>query len=197
MTVNAGGTLNLAGANNSLSNATVANGTLDITTSGKVTNSAITIVGGAAGNSVAVNGGILSQEVLLVGNANGAVGAVYQTGGTVSAPTATGFDNSSIGNIAGGFGYYDAIGGTFTSDGIAVGGENNNGSGFSGTGGNGIMDINGGSVVDTGWFVMSRGATNETGILNVFNGTLTFAGGGLICDWGSGQTSIINVLAEY
>jgi autotransporter-associated beta strand protein len=172
----------------------VSGGTLSIPASGTVANDAITYVGASAGNSVLIDGGSLSQEVLLIGNANGAVGAVYQTNGTVSAATTTTFDNTSIGNLAGAFGYYDAIGGTFTSDGIAVGGENNSGGGFSGTGGNGIMDINGGVVTDTGWFVMARGATNETGVLNVYSGSLTFAGGGLVCNWGTNQTSVINVL---
>lgn len=171
---------------------TVSGGTLTVV--GTVANTNITTVGGAAGNSVVVDGGTLSQQVLLVGNVAGAVGAVYQTNGTVSAATATTFDNSSIGNVAGGFGYYDALGGTFTSDGIAVGGENNNGSGFSGTGGNGIMDIRGGTVNDTGWLVMARGATNETGVLNVYGGTLDYAGGGLANCWGSGQTAVVNVL---
>ena len=194
LTKSGSGTLTLA-ANNSYSGLTTVNaGTLNIPVSGMVANSTNTIVGGAAGNAVLINGGTLSQVVLLVGNAAGAVGAVYQTDGSVSTATATTFDNASIGNIAGAYGYYAAAGGTFASDGIAVGGENNSGTGFSGTGGNGIMDVNGGTVTDTGWLVLARGATTETGVLNVFSGLLTYAGGGIVGNWGSGgQTAIINV----
>ena len=103
-------------------------------------------------------------------------------------------DCLDVGNISGGFGYYNAKAGAVTANGVAVGGENNTGTGFTGTGGDGIMEINGGNVNDTGWFVMSRGDATENGVLNLFSGSLSFAGGGLVCNWGSGQTAIINVL---
>ena len=186
------GTASLAANNTYTGPTTVSAGRLNV--SGTVANTNLTTVGAVFGNAVLMNGGNLTQLVLLVGNAAGAVGAVYQTNGTVSATNVTTFDNASIGNVAGGFGYYDALGGTFTSDGIAVGGENNTGSGFSGTGGNGILDLNGGTVNDTGWLVLARGVTNETGVLDVFSGTLKYAGGGVINCWGSGQTAIINLL---
>jgi fibronectin-binding autotransporter adhesin len=180
-------------ANNSYTGPTTVNaGTLNV--SGTVASTAITAVGGAATNAVLINSGSLSQNDLFAGNASGAVGAIYQTGGTVTVTAGAGGDLMDIGNIAGGYGYYDAIGGTVTADGMAVGGENNNGSGLSGTGGNGIMEINGGTVDDTGWFVMARGATNETGVLNVFSGSLSYTGGGLVNCWGAGQTAIINIL---
>ncbi len=176
-------------------NTFVYGGTLAISPNGTVNNNAILWLGLAPGNTKLINGGNFSQLVMLIGNTNGSVSAFYQTNGTVSAATATAFDNTSIGNTAGSIGYLSvAAGATFTSDGMADGGENNNGTGFTGTGGNGIMDITGGTVNDTGWFVMARGATAETGILNVYSGSMSFAGGGLVCNWGSGQTSIVNAL---
>ena len=46
------------------------------------------------------------------------------------------------------------------------------------------MDINGGTVDDTGWLVLARGANTETGVLNVFNGgALNYAGGGIVANW--------------
>ncbi len=181
------------GANNPYSGpTTVSAGTLEI--SGHVASTNITTVANVAGNACLVDSGSISQPILFVGNANGAAGAVYQTSGSMSVSPATTFDNTAIGNVAGSFGYYDALGGVFTSVGIAVGGENNNGSGFSGTGGNGILEVTGGTVNDTGWLVMARGVTGETGLLNIFGGSLTYAGGGIVNCWGGGQTAVINVL---
>jgi fibronectin-binding autotransporter adhesin len=159
-----------------------------------VANTNSTTVGNAATNAILNVAGHLSQLELFVGNLSGAVAALYQTAGTVTASTNSGFENTSVGNVSNAFGYYYAGGGSLTTYGLAVGGENNNGSGFSGTGGNGIMDINGATVNDTGWLVMARGASNETGILNVFSGALNYAGGGLWNCWGSTQTAIVNIL---
>jgi len=194
-----GGTLsiNAAGSVPSTSLATVAAGTLNV--AGSLTSAGILTVGSAATNAVLINSGtLLTQSNLLVGNFSNAVGAVYQTGGTVTV-NGGGGDVMDVGNVLGAYGYYAAIGGTVTANGMAVGGENNIGTGFNAatTGGNGIMDVNGGTVNDTSWFVMARGqgATNETGVLNVFSGLLTYAGGGIANNWGSGgQIAIINVL---
>ena len=194
VTVSGAGTLTLGGVNTYTGADTVSSGTLNIASTGSVTSTSITVVGSAAGNAVLVNSGSLSQPDLFVGNANGANGAVYQTGGTLSVTGGAAGDLLDIGNIAGGYGYYNASGGTVTANGIAIGGENNIGTGFTGTGGNGVMDITGGTVNDTGWMVLARGATNETGILNVYNGLLTYAGGGLVCNWGIYQTSVISVM---
>jgi autotransporter-associated beta strand protein len=156
----------------------------------------LTEIGTASGyNAVMTNRGNLTQSNLFVGNISGAYGAVYQTGGTVTV-SGGGGDLFDVGNVTGAVGYYDMIGGTITANGVAVGGENNTGTGFTGTGGNGIMDINGGTVSDTGWFVLGRGMTDtaETGILNVYSGLLTYAGGGIACNWGTNETSVINVM---
>ena len=184
------GTLVLAGNNTYAGSTVVSAGTLNL--SGTVTNAAVT-VGDVSGNAVLNLSGGLNADNLFVGNGSGAVAAVYQTGGSVIA-NGGGGDCLDVGNISGGFGYYNILGGSVTANGMAVGGENNTGSGFSGTGGDGIMEINGGAVNDTGWLVMNRGATAENGILNIFSGSLSFAGGGLVCDWGSGQTAVISML---
>ncbi len=209
------GTLSLLG-NNAIGGTLTQNaGTLATAGSNQITGSLIVnegiynnsgtnvIVGvssfGIAGgyNAVINNSGNLTQSNLFVGQSSGAYGAVYQTGGTVTV-TGGGGDCLDVGNIQGAFGYYDMIGGTVTANGIAVGGENNTGTGFvaTSTGGNGIMDINGGNVNNVGWFVMGRAQNNagEAGILNVYSGLMTYAGGGIQCNWGTNQTSIMNMM---
>ena len=190
------GLINLPGNNTYTGQTTVNAGALNI--SGTVASTVNTIVGGAASDAVLdISGsGSLSPFYLLVGNVSGAVGAVYQTGGTLTASASSGYDNLSLGNMAGSYGYYDVAGGTSTINGICVGGADNNGSAsnFGGSGGNGILDVSGGTLNCTGWLVMTRCATADTGMINVYSGTLTYAGGGLVCNWGSGQTCIINIL---
>ena len=192
------GTINLAGNNTYTGQTVVSGGTLNVSgTSGSSVN---TIVGSAASNAaLGLSGsGTLNAFFLLVGNVSGAVGAIYQTGGTLNANANSTYDNLCIGNVAGSYGYYAASGGTATINGVCVGGEDNNGTSanFGGNGGNGILDVeNGGALNCTGWLVMSRCANGEMGILNVYNGgTLTYAGGGIVVNWGAGQTSIINIL---
>ena len=149
-------------------------------------------VGSAAGNAVLDISGSLTANNIFVGNFNGAVGAVYQSGGTVTATFVSGGADLEIGNIAGGYGYYDAIGGTLTVNGIGVAGEASTG--------NGIMEINGATVNDIdpttdnnpNWFTMGRTGSGQTGVLNMFHGSLSC--GILACNFGSGQTSIINIL---
>lgn len=185
------GALTLSGAS-TYSGTTVVNaGTLNVTGSLPSTN--ITYVGGAAGKATVTVSGNLKQQNLFVGNSLGATGAVYQTAGTITV-TNGGGDGLNVGNIAGGWGYYNISGGTTLANGIAVGGENNSGTGFSGTGGNGLFEISGGTVNNLGWCVMARGDTNETGVLNVFGGLFAYNGGGISACWGTNQNAIINVL---
>jgi autotransporter-associated beta strand protein len=202
LTVSGPYSVSLAGDNTYTGPSTVNSGTLNITSTGTVANSSAMTVGGAAGDAVLDVSGTLSQPNVFVGNVSGSVGAVYQTGGSVTITGGAGGDLLDLGNVSGSFGYYDVSGGTLTADGIAVGGENNyitgpTGSSWGNAGGNGILEVNAaGTVTDTGWLVMARSqsTTAETGILNVYGGTLTFAVGGLVCNWGANQTSIINVM---
>ena len=190
------GLINLTGNNTYTGQTTVSAGILNL--SGTEASTVNAVVGSTAGNAVLdlSGSGSLSPFYLLVGNVSGAVGAVYQTGGTLTASANSGFDNLSLGNMAGSYGYYDVVGGTASINGICVAGEDNNGatSNFGGSGGNGVLDINGGTLNCSGWLVMTRCATADTGIINVYSGTLTYAGGGLVCNWGSGQTCVINIL---
>ena len=174
------GTLTLSGTSPYAGTTTVNAGTLNVTGSLPSTN--ITTVGGAAGKAVLTVSGTLKQQNLFVANLAGATGAVYQTAGTITV-TNGGGDCFNVGNIAGGFGYFGISGGTLLANGIAVGGENNTGAGFSGTGGNGLMDVLGGTVTNLGWFVAARGDTNEIGVLNVQGGLFTYSGGGIANCW--------------
>ena len=188
------GTLTLAGSS-LFGKTVVGQGTLNLP--GALTNTSAVTVGTVAGYNVNLNlSGNLVATNLFVGNISGVNASVVQTGGN-SFFGSGGGDAVSVGNIYGAYGYYNAAGGTLTANGIAVGGENNTGVGNpSSTGGNGLMDINNGAAVnDIGWLVMSRGTAAELGVLNVYSGgSLAFAGGGLVCNWGTGQTSIINVM---
>jgi fibronectin-binding autotransporter adhesin len=194
LTKSGNGAITLAGNNTYTGPTTVNAGTLNI--SGTVASIVNANVGSVAGNAVLGVSGTLSPFYLLLGNVSGSVAAFYQTGGTVTATANSTFDNLSVGNVSGAYGYYDATGGTGTINGICVGGEDNNGatSNFGGSGGNGILEVNGGTLNCTGWLVMTRCATADTGVINVYSGTLTYAGGGLVCNWGAGQTCMINVL---
>ncbi len=140
--------------------------------------------------------GSITATNFLIGNLSNSVAAFYQMGGTVSDILAGKYDDLAIGNISGSYGYYDAAGGSTTISGIAVAGEDSSGyvSSFGSPAGNGIMDINGGSVTCSGWFVISRNSNAQMGEVNVLNGSLSFAGGGMVCNWASGQTAMINVL---
>jgi len=196
--------LTLSGANTYTGPTMVNGGTLNITGSsgGLAANTSSTFVGNVAGNAVLNISGstALSAYYLLVGNVAGSMGAVYQTGGTLTATASSGYDNLAVGNVAGGYGYYAASGGTATVNGICIGGENNQGTGanFGAAGGNGIVEVNGGTVTDSGWLVLARqnSGTGGTaiGILNVYSGgALSFAGGGLVGPWDTGETAIINL----
>lgn len=196
ITKSGNGILNLTGNETYTGRTVIDDGTLNI--SGQIASITNLFVGNLAGNSVLNLSGSVSFSPygVLLGNTNNSVAAIYQSGGTVAATADTAYDSLCIGNMAGSFGYYDAAGGSLTASGVAVSGEDNTGifSTFGNPAGNGILDINGGAVDDTGWFVMSRNANSGVAILDMYSGSLTYAGGGLVCNWFSGQTSVINVM---
>jgi len=181
------GEITLAGDNAYTGPTTVSAGTLNVSSTATVMSSGITTVGNAAGNAVLVNSGSLAQLNFNLGTVSNAVGAIYQNGGTVTATAAATGTDFQIGNAAGAYGYYYAGGGTLNANEIGVAGENG--------AGNGILEINGATVNDPGWLVISRTGSAQTGVLNVYSGSLTVGSGGdgVVCNWGSGQTSIINV----
>ena len=196
-------TLTLSGASTYTGSTRISNGVVNVTgTIGTTAAGSSTFVGSAAGKST-LNipaSGSLSARFILLGNVTNSVGALYQSGGTVDASGNSGFDNLSVGNFFGGYGYYAANGGTFNVNGICIGGEANAGGGasFSSPGGNGIMEINGGNVTDVGWLVMARQNAGvvapSTGILNVYSGSLSYAGGGIVGPWDTGLSATINIL---
>ena len=188
------GTLTLAGNSTFTGSAAVAAGVLNLT--GNLTNTSVT-AGNGTGNAVLNLTGNLTSENLFVGNANGAVAAVYQTGGNVTLANGSG-DLLNLGNTDGTYGYYYAAGGTLTLNGISIGGENNpNVWPPAGTAANGLLEVKGATINNNGWITLSRGGSGNIGVLNMFSGSLTYSGGGLACNWeltGSDQTSIINLL---
>jgi autotransporter-associated beta strand protein len=193
------GTINLPGNNTYTGQTTVNAGTLNV--SGTLASTVNTVVGNSTSNSVlSISGsGSLSPFYLLVGNVSNSVGAIIQTGGTLTVNSNSGFDNLCLGNVPGSYGYYNAAGGTATINGICIGGEANNGStGTFALAGNGIMDLNGETVTDTGWLLLARNNNNtngtEVGVLNVYSGSLTYTGGGIVGPWDQGETGIINMM---
>ena len=188
LTKTGAGALTLAGTANTLSGGlTVGAGSVNVTV--KMTSTNTTTVGSTAANAVLSSSGTLSQLNFNVGTVSGAVGAIYQTGGAVTATQAAAGSDFQIGNAAGAFGYYYAGAGTLAVNEIGLGGE--------ASAGNAILDINGATVTDTGWLVVSRAGSAQTSILDVFSGALkygTASGSGLACNWGAGQTSILNVM---
>jgi len=186
--------LTLAGNNSISGPALVAAGTLNV--AGTITPSYMT-VGTTAGNSILNISGTLNAQQFFVGNLANAVGAVYQTGGSVNVFGGVVGDLLCVGNLANSYGYYNAAGGTISANGLCIGGENNPlGMPWPPTpSGNGLLEVNGANIDDQGWLVMARGSTAEYGVLNVFSGSISYAGGGGIgANWGANQTAVINVL---
>ncbi|MGH8024196.1 MAG: autotransporter-associated beta strand repeat-containing protein [Limisphaerales bacterium] len=197
--VKSGGPVTLAANNTYIGPTVVQSGVMNVP-GGIVASNASTIVGSSAGNSVLNVTGNLAAYAILVGNSTNATGAVYQDGGSVWANAASGFDNLCLGNAPGSYGYCDAIGGPMAVNGICIGGEDNSGTASTfGIAGSGVMDINDGATVnDAGWFVMARNNNstngNEAAVLNVFGGLLTYAGGGIVGPWDTGESAVINVM---
>jgi len=156
------------------------------------------VVGDQAGKATFATSGTVTRNRMLFGNAAGAVGAGYQTAGSV-VTTLNGGGSTSLGNTYGGYGFYRILAGGLQTQEIAIGtwgltyGNNN--------GGSGMMEIAGGSVTNLGWIVMNRSegglAVAQNSTLSICGtGSLTYAGGGLNANWGgsgSNQYAVINV----
>ena len=120
----------------------------------------------------------------LIGNNAAGIGAVFQSGGTVS-----GINQLQLGAVIGGsYGYYSLSGGTNSVTEFDLGGFNGPAVG--------VCDISGGVMNIAAWFVPARG-TGGTAMLNVLGGTLNFNGpaGQFAGNWNGGTvgTFVINV----
>lgn len=143
------------------------------------------------------SGSLLTNFNYIVGSASNFSGAFYQTAGISKQTQGGNGANFQIGYASGSTGYYylGAAATNFCNE-VGIGGEGN-------PSGNGLVDVNGGTFFDSGWVVLARGGNlqtpgiPQTGVLNVYPGSLmTYAGGGIQCNWGSGgaQLSVINML---
>jgi autotransporter-associated beta strand protein len=191
-----GGTLTLSGANTDTGVTTVSAGTLNY--SGTLGESPATAaaqinVGVAGGGNATLN--IQSGANIRMNNANmlagngtsvtAGDGFVYQSGGAI-----TGINQLQLGAGASGasYGYYNLSGSASVSlleldlgsfNGAAVG----------------VLDMSGGTLNVTNWFVPARG-TGGTGILNLTGGTFNYNGpsGQFMANWSStAGTAVCNI----
>ena len=149
-------------------------------------------IGNAPGNAVVnFSGAFFTNYSYNIGTVAGAVGAIYLNGGTTVQTLGSGGGDFQIGNASGTYGYlYVGPGASLLCNEIGVGGENN-------PSGNGIFEVNGGSVYDNGYVVAARGGMAQTGIVNAYSGLLNFGtnlNDPFSVNWGIGQTTVINLL---
>jgi autotransporter-associated beta strand protein len=183
----AGGTLNVTGSIAAASTITVDGGVLNFSGASGAGTTQITVTGAANGILNVLPGAVISRNNLIVGQAhNGAagMGAVYQSGGSLSLVQAGNVADFQLGNGTNGYGYYKMSGGTLTLNEMGIGGSTSAGT-------TGVMEVtNGGSVTNSGWVTMARGTGNTSGVLTVDGGSLSAARVEL--NWGTGQ-SVVNV----
>ena len=190
----------LLGGNNSYTGATIVKvGTLSLSgVAGVGTAAGTTLtVGNTAGSPALLNilpGANVTNYNLAVGNVATAPGAVFQSGGTFTLAQAANVLDFQIGNVTGGYGYYQLSGGALNANEIGVGGYANN------TGSAGVMDISGGTFFNAGYITVGRGTTASSGVLNVFGGGViqvagTVGGSKIAMDAATtaGSISVINI----
>lgn len=179
------GKLTLAGNNSYTNTTTVTGGSLDV--SGVVGGGDKTIAN-ASGKAVLNISGTFTNGNVVAGAVSGSAGAIYQSAGTYS--SIGGF--TYLGHLPGAYGYARVDGGTFSvpANDLQVGTWGSSG----GAGGNGVFEMGGGTMNDSGWLILGRGTSGQTNLLNVFGGIASYAGGGLVNCWGTNQVGIVNVL---
>ena len=102
---------------------------------------------------------------------NGGAGAMYQNGGVVDINAVASINNFMIGKSAGSFGHYGLNEGYLELTEFGIG---------SGSGGNGVLEVRGGTIKTTDYFLVSRGdsGTGQTGMVNLLGGTIQVDNGG-------------------
>ncbi len=162
------GTLTLSGSNSYTGATTVRAGTLAISGTLSAAVAAVT-VGDTAATSAILNvlpGASISRGNLQVGTNATALGAVYQSGGSLTLTQAAAKTNIKLGSVANGYGYYKLSVGTLTTNEIGIGGADFNNS-------TGVMDITGGTFNSNGWVTIGRGSQATNGLLNVTGGSVS------------------------
>jgi len=184
------GTATLASANSYTGATTVAQGTLSVTGTINSGTTGGIVVGNNAGENAtltisgsgSVTANNLTEDANAVGNA---YGAVYQSGGSVTFKQAASITNMAMGGVLFGYGYYSLSGGTLTTNEVDDGGD------FGSTAG--VMDISGGTLMDSGYLIAGRGTGVSSGLFNITGGTVTATRIELNWGTGSGALGVLNV----
>jgi len=115
------------------------------------------------------------------------MGAVYQSGGSLTLTQGAGTNNFQLGVGINGYGYYKMSGGTLTLNEMGIGGATNAGT-------TGVMEVtNGASVSNTGWLIVARGSGTTSGTLTVDGGSISALRTQLSSATVAGAQSVINV----
>ncbi len=178
------GTLNLSGTNTFSGTAIVRNGVLEISGSTNTAAGAI-VVGdnaGARGRLLLSAGDLTSADIDFGSNATGA-GAGYQTGGTVTITGADATNRFALGNVAGGYGYYELSDGILNTFRLTTAGNN-----FAGA--TGVFVQSGGTMNVATWSVIGHGSGNA--LVDISGGTYN-AGGSFALNHVANAYSVVNV----
>ncbi len=185
-------TWTLSGNSTYTAGTTVTGGVFDVT--GAVTASAtdsITTVASGSNSAVLIIAGTMAQYSMSLGSGatSGVVGVVVQTGGSVTTALAASH-SLAIGDTSGNFGYYKLAAGGLSTQETQIGSW---GPAAGNNGGSGILEVDGGTLNNLGFLMMTRSATatSQIGVLNLSGGLINTSG--LEANWGSGQTAVINV----
>jgi fibronectin-binding autotransporter adhesin len=118
-----------------------------------------------------------------LGMANGAVGIVNQTGGTVA--LTNGSWDLELGEVSGGYGYYNMSAGSLYANEAEIGND-----------GYGYYNQSGGTSTFANYFLLARsgsGSSSPYGVANITGGRLNFNGANNFVDTWTGLGSSVNV----